>query len=103
MKNLSNVLALSQIEAEYETYKAEWIAKGAEEVWANSFRINAWQCIKDYLLDGDLSESKINLLYVKCGGHVISCLVDEYIDSEYCDIAQHSDLRELLENFLERK
>lgn len=103
MKSATEKFVLSQIEEEYKTYKAEWIARGAEAVWENSFRINAWCCIKDFLLEGDLPKSKINSLYLKCDGHVISTLVDEYIDSEYCDIAQHSDLQELVENFLRRE
>lgn len=103
MKDVTVKFVLSQIEEEYETYKAEWIAKGAEAIWENSFRINAWCCIKDFLLDGDLPKSKINRLYVKCDGHILSTLVDEYVDSEYCDIAQHDDLKEMVENFLDRE
>lgn len=103
MRSTTEKFVLSQIEEEYKTYKAEWIAKGAEAVWENSFRINAWCCIKDFLLEGDLPKNKINSLYLKCDGHVISTLVDEYIDSEYYDIAQYSDLQELVENFLRRE
>ena len=54
-------------------------------------------------MDGELPENKINSLYVKCNGQVISTLVDEYIDSEYYDIAQYSDLKDLVENFLRRE
>ena len=103
MKDDTVKFVLSQIEKEYETYKAEWVAKGADAVWENSFRINARCCIKDFLLDGELPENKINSLYVKCNGQVISTLVDEYIDSEYYDIAQYSDLKDLVENFLRRE
>lgn len=100
MKDVTIKFVLSEIKAEYKTYRSEWIAKGAEAVWHNSFNVNAWRCIKDFLLDGELSETEMNRLYMKCNGHILSALVDAYVSSEYCDIAQYSDLKELVKNFL---
>ncbi len=88
------------IEREFEDYKAEQIAKSTEEVFCNAFRINAWSSIFDFLQDGGLKVETMFALYGKCNGHIISTLVDEYVYTEYCDIAQHDDLKELVDNFL---
>lgn len=91
------------IEREFADYKVNQISKGAEEVFCNAFRINAWSSIYDFLESEELTDEIILTLYEKCNGHIIAVLVDEYIYDEYCDIAQYSDLKELVENILNRK
>lgn len=88
------------IKHEFNVYKAEQIAKGAEEVFSNVFRINAWSCIYDFLQDDELTNEKKIALYKKCKGYVIAILVDEYMDKEYCDIAKNEDIKELVDDFL---
>lgn len=91
------------IEREFEDYKASQISKEAEEVFCNAFRINAWISIYDFLEREGLRDEIIIELYEKCNGHILAVLVDEYINDEYCDIAQYSDLKNLVENILNRK
>ena len=102
MKNeVTTIVTVKEaIEREFEDYKAEQIAKGAEEVFCNAFRINAWSSIYDFLDSNELSDETKIALYEKCNGHILSVLVDEYVYTEYCDIAQYSDLKELVNNFL---
>lgn len=88
---------------EFADYKASQISKTAEDIFCNAFRINAWNSIYDFLESEELIDETIITLYEKYNGHIIAVLVDEYIHDEYCDIARYSDLKELVENILNRK
>ncbi len=91
---------MADIEREFDTYRAECIAKGAEAVWDNSFRINAWCCIKGYFDNNELSDEDMDLLHRISGGCIISSLVDWYVDYEDCDIANDSDVGQLVNDYL---
>ncbi len=91
---------MADIEREFDAYKAEWIAKGAEAVWNNSFRVNAWCCIKGYFDDNELTDEDMDCLHRISAGCIISSLVDWYIDYEECDIANNSEIERLVRDYL---
>lgn len=99
MKDVSVQEVNSAIDAEFSEYRNKQIALGAEAVFENAFKINAWNSIKDYLDESASDDDKI-ALYEKCGGGIIRNLVYEYVESEDCDIASYNDLADLVYGFL---
>ncbi len=91
---------MADIEREFDAYKAELIAKGTEAVWDDSFRVNAWCCIKLYFDNNELTDEDMDRLHRISGGCIISSLVDWYIDCEEYDIANDSDVGRLVRDYL---
>lgn len=91
---------MADIEREFESYRADSISNGAEDVWDNSFRVNAWCCIKGYFDNNELSDEDMDRLHRISGGCIISSLVDWYIDCEEYDIANDSDVGRLVKDYL---
>lgn len=91
---------MADIEREFDAYKAEQIAKGAEAVWDNSFRVNAWCCLKGFFDNNEMSDEDMDLLHRISGGCILASLVDWYIDFEECDIADNDDVEQLVRDYL---
>lgn len=92
---------LVSIREEYQEFKAGMMACGVEKMCEESCRITAWRYIEDFL-EGT-SEGGADLLeplYEKAGRHILSTLVDEYMDSECCDIGSWSEIRNLAIDYL---
>lgn len=96
---------IKSIYAEYRAYKKEMIDYSPDVIWNNSMKITAYRYIKDYLVDecGAMADGLLTKMYKVCGKHILSALVDEFMEVEYCDIGRWEDLRELIRNYLDYK
>lgn len=92
---------LAAINKEYSEYRSWALQHTPKEVWDLAFRINAWKSIYEYFKYTKLKNETLERLYHRTSGNIIATLVERYIRSEYCDIAQHEDIEELILNFVE--
>lgn len=90
------------IEAEYTEYKNFWLRQSKESILNEVFCINAMRCLYTFFTGDahDFEDGTLQKLYELSRGHILSELASEYLNQEWCDIAQYDDILRLIEDYI---
>jgi antirestriction protein ArdC len=94
-------LVREQVEAEYRDFQTAEMRKPASEVFANSFKINFYSELHNFLgedIQDNLTNRDLQALST-VAPHIIGELYDYYMHSEYASINNYSDIADMIQAY----
>lgn len=92
----------ASVETEWQEYKERILSGSKEDIFKNAYRIMVTETFYDLFTYGEydwISGKSLIKIHDKAAGHILASLVDEYFDSEWCDIANDQDIKDLVNNY----
>ena len=96
---------IKSVNAEFKIYRADMLSKSAEEIFEDSYKINAMSELKDILEIGTehgyLQPEYYRALY-EDRGSILTMLFDDYIKDEYASLDSSGEAANFIRDYCER-